>query len=98
MDQPVAALRRSYRSRVDCANHIKKLKYDFGGDCFNLKDFRATEAALLTVMQAYNLMGLFRPGVQRNDAVSGKPNVRQTRKILRYKLFARAGYITKDGR
>nr|WP_292988500.1 transposase [Nitrosomonas sp.] len=91
MDLPAAELWRLYRGRADCENRIKELKYDFGGDSFNLKDFWATEAALLTVMQAYDLMSLFRQGVMRSNAVSGKPDVQHTFKTLRYKLFAKAG-------
>ncbi len=49
-------------------------------------------------MLAYNLMSLFRQGVLRSDVVSGKPDVQHTLKTLRYKLFAKAGYITKDSR
>lgn len=100
MDLPAAELWRIYCGRADCENRIKELKYDFGGESFNLKDFWATEAALLTVMLAYNLMSLFRQGVLRSDAVSGKPDVQHTLKTLRYKLFAKAGYITRmmDGK
>ncbi len=98
MDLSALELWRLYRGRADCENRIKELKYDFGGESFNLKDFWATEAALLTVMLAYNLMSLFRQGVLRSDAVSGKPDVQHTLKTLRYKLFAKAGYITKDSR
>jgi len=36
------------------------LKYDFGFDSFNLKDFYATEARLTFAMIGYNLMSLFR--------------------------------------
>jgi len=39
-----------------------------------------------------------RQGVLRSDAVSGKPDVQHTLKTLRYKLFAKAGYITHDSR
>ncbi|WP_370870927.1 transposase, partial [Hydrogenophaga sp.] len=46
--------------RANCENRIKELKYDFAADNFNMKDFWATEAALNTVMLAYNLMSLFR--------------------------------------
>ncbi len=88
MDLPAAALWRLYCGRANCENRIKELKYDFGGESFNLKDFWATEAALLTVMLTYNLMSLFRQGVLRSDAVSGKPDVQHTLKKLRYKLFA----------
>ena len=49
-------------------------------------------------MLIYNLMSLFRQGVLKSDAVSGKPDVQHTIKTLRYKLFATAGYITKDNR
>jgi len=98
MDLSALELWRLYRGRADCENRIKELKYDFGGESFNLKDFWATEAALLTVMLAYNLMSLFRQGVLRSNVVSGKPDVQHTLKTLRYKLFAKAGYITKDSR
>ena len=97
-DLPAAELWRLYRGRADCENRIKELKYDFGGDCFNLKNFWATEAALLAVMLAYNLMSLFRQSVLRNEAASDQKAVQHTLKTLRYKLFAKAGYLTKDGR
>jgi IS4 transposase len=60
MDLPAEVVWRTYRGRADCENRIKELKYDFGADSFNMKDFWATEAALNTVMLAYNLMSLFR--------------------------------------
>lgn len=98
MDLPAAELWRLYRGRADCENRIKELKYDFGGESFSLRDFWATEAALLTVMLAYNLMSLFRQAILRSDAVSDKADVQHTLKTLRYKLFAKAGYITREGR
>lgn len=55
-----AEIWRIYRGRADTENRIKELKYDFGFDSFNLKDFYATEAALMFSMLAYNLMALFR--------------------------------------
>jgi hypothetical protein len=42
---------------------------------FNLKSFWAAEAALLTVMLAYNLMNLSRQGVLRTESVSDKKAV-----------------------
>ena len=39
---------------------IKELKADFGADSFNLMDFFPTEAALIFVMIAYNLMAIFK--------------------------------------
>ncbi|WP_260425612.1 transposase, partial [Tannerella forsythia] len=46
---------RTYRMRGDAENRIKELKQDFGAESFNLKDFYATEAALIFSMTAYNL-------------------------------------------
>jgi IS4 transposase len=51
---------RLYRGRADCENRIKELKYNFAVDSFNMAYFWATEAALNTVMLAYNLMSLLR--------------------------------------
>jgi len=47
-------------------NRIKELKADFGLDAFNMRDFRATEAALGFAMLAYKLMSLFRQAVLRS--------------------------------
>jgi hypothetical protein len=74
MDLPAAELWRLYRGHTDRENCIKELKYDFGGQSFNPVDFRATEAALMTVMLAYNSMNLFRQAVLPSDRVSGKPD------------------------
>lgn len=60
LDLPATAIWRLYRGRADCENRIKEHKYDFAADSFNMKDFWATEAALNTVMLAYNLMSLLR--------------------------------------
>jgi hypothetical protein len=51
---------RLYKSRADCENRIKELKYDFGIEQFCLKSFWATEAAFRFIMVAYNLVSLFR--------------------------------------
>ncbi len=79
---------RLYRGRGDAENRIKELKYDFGFDSFNLKDFYATEAALTFAMIAYNLMALFRTFVLQE----------QTQKrlaTLRYRAFAIGAYFEK---
>jgi IS4 transposase len=60
MDLPAEVVWRTYRGRANCENRIKELKYDFAADSFNMKHFWTTEAALNTVMLAYNLMSLFR--------------------------------------
>jgi len=90
MDLPVEQIWNLYRQRADAENRIKELKYDFGADSFNVKDFYATEAALNFVMIAYNLMSLFRQAVLQS-------NQQQTLKTLRYKVFAVGSYLIKEG-
>lgn len=80
----------TYRNRADAENRIKEVKYDFGAESFNSKDFWATEATLNFVMMAYNLMSLFR------QAVLGT-KVQHFMKTLRYKVFAIGAYMVKDG-
>jgi hypothetical protein len=96
---PTQEVWRSYRGRVDCENRIKELKYDFGADSFCMREFWATEACMNMVMTAYNLMSLFRQAALRNTA--GKVNPKQiqhTLNTLRFKLFAKAAFISKAGR
>jgi hypothetical protein len=78
-----------YRNRADAENRIKELKYDFGAESFNCKDFWATEATLNFVALAYNLMSLFR------QAVIGT-KTQNFMKTLRYKVFAVGGYVIKN--
>lgn len=99
LDLPSVEIWRLYRGRADCENRIKELKYDFAADRFCLNDFWATEAALNTALLAYNLMSLFRQAVLRASVLeSGGKDVQHTLKTLRYKLFAKAGYTTTEGR
>lgn len=96
---PAVEIWRLYRGRADCENRIKELKYDFAADSFCLEDFWATEASLNTALLAYNLMSLFRQAVLRASVLqSGGKDVQHTLKTLRYKLFAKAGYTTTEGR
>ena len=68
-------------------------------DSFNMKDFWATEAALNTVMLAYNLMSLLRQVLLKTSAIKhSSTSVQHTLQTLRYKLFAKAAYITTEGR
>lgn len=64
-----------------------------------MNNFWATEACLNTVMMAYNLMSLFRQAALKSlsPTVASK-DVQHTLKTLRYKLFAKAGYLTHEGR
>jgi hypothetical protein len=55
-----------------------------------------------TVMLAYNLMSLFRQAALKASTTeateAGGKDVQHTRQTLRFKLFAKAGYITTEGR
>lgn len=65
-----------------------------------MQDFWATEAALNTVMLAYNLMSLFRQVLLKTVVVKSgvcEP-IQQTLQTLRYKLFAKPAYTTTRGR
>ena len=66
----------------------------------NLRDLSATEAALHTVMMAFNLMSLFKQALLkqtiRKDGTD-KP-IRHTLSTLRHQLFAQPGFITHEGR
>ncbi len=85
---PAVEIWRLYRGRGDAENRIKELKYDFGFDSFNLKDFFGTEAALTIAMLAYNLMALFRQFILNSK-------IQHTLSTLRYKTFAIGAYFEK---
>lgn len=85
---PAIEVWRLYRGRGDAENRIKELKYDFGFDSFNLKDFFGTEAALTIAMLAYNLMALFRQFILNSK-------IQHTLSTLRYKTFAIGAYFEK---
>ena len=89
MKLPAAEIWRLYRGRGDAENRIKELKYDFGFDSFNLKDFFATQAALTFAMIAYNLMSLFRTFVLQEKT-------QKTLSTLRYRTFAMGAYFEKQ--
>ena len=90
LELPAKVVYDMYRSRADAENRIKEVKYDFGAESFNVKDFWATEAVLNFVMMAYNLMSLFRQAI-----LGGK--TQHFLKTIRYKAFAIGGYMIKDG-
>ncbi len=81
---------RNYRARGDAENRIKELKADFGADSFNLKEFFPTEAALIFVMIAYNLMSIFKLFVLQEKT-------QKTLSTLRYRVFAVGAYFEKVG-
>lgn len=90
LDLPPLEVWHMYRGRADSENRIKELKEDFGIASFSCNSFDALEATLNWTMMAYNLMSLFRQIVLQ---VNPQPQL----KTLRYKLFATAAYITKNG-
>jgi hypothetical protein len=82
---------------VRIENLIKELKYDFAADSFNMKDFWSTEAALNTVMLAFNLMNLMRQELHKSSAFQHSSNtVQHTLNTLRYKLFAMPAYASSQ--
>ena len=85
---PPAEVWRLYRMRGDAENRIKEIKHDFGFGCFSLKGFYATEAALIFVMVAYNLMSAFRMFVLQE---------KEQRRLctLRWRTFAIGAYFQK---
>lgn len=90
---------RIYRGRADCENRIKELKYYFAADSFNMQEFWATEAAMNTVMIAYNLMSLLRHVLLKTSTTKHSSNtIQHTLQTLRYQLFAKPAYITKESR
>lgn len=64
-----------------------------------MQDFWATEAALNPVMLAYNLISMLRQVLLKTSAVKHSSNsVQHTLQTLRYKLFAKAAFITTESR
>lgn len=90
MSLPPKVIWDSYKGRADSENRIKELKEDFGLDSFATTNFYALEATLNFIMIAYNLMSLFKQAIVQTKEQSQL-------KTLRYKLFATAAYITKNG-
>ena len=100
LNLPALQIWRMYRGRADCENRIKELKYGLKAGSLNLRDFWATEAALHTVMMAFNLMSLFRQVLLKQTIRregSNKP-IQHTLSTLRHQLFAQPGFITHEGR
>jgi hypothetical protein len=88
LDLAPAEIWRLYRGRSDAENRIKEIKYDFGFDSFNLKDFYATEVALIFGMIAYNLMSIFRMFVLQEKT-------QKRLSTLRFRTFAIGAYFQK---
>ncbi len=80
---------RLYRGRANCENRIKELKYDYGLDKMNQESFDGTEASLVLMTIAYNLMSLFKQ-------IIIEEKVRQRLSSLRYKLLSIPSYISEN--
>ena len=100
LNLPALQVWRLYQGRADCENRIKALRYDFRAGSLNLRDFWATEAALHTVMMAFNLMSLFKQVLLKQTMRRGGVDqpIQHTLSTLRHRLFAQPGFITHEGR
>jgi hypothetical protein len=74
--------------RGDAENRIREIKYDFGFDSFNLKDFYATEAALIFSIIACNLMSIFQMSVLQEKT-------QRRLSTLRFRIFTIGAYFQK---
>jgi len=80
---------RIYRQRTNCENRIKELKYDYGLDKMNQASFEGTEATLLLMTIAYNLMSLFKKFIINEQ-------IRQRLQSLRYKILAIPSFLENN--
>lgn len=87
---PSKQIWEQYKERADAENRIQELKYDFGLEGFNMKEFFATEAAMRFITVAYNLMSLYKH-------VTTQTSVQQRLHTIRINCFAVGGWIVKQG-
>ena len=80
---------RQYNPRAGCEGVIKQLDADFALDKLCLKQFFATEAAMVLAVLAYNLCILFQRHLGWLDRV--------TAATLRFRLFTTGGIISRSG-
>jgi len=80
------------RPRANDENTIKELKEDFALGGFCMKNFYATEAAMLVRVFIYNLFVLFR------HEILGQKDKIERLKTLRYKYFVMPAQMGIDGR
>ncbi|MGC8825323.1 MAG: transposase [Bacteroidales bacterium] len=81
LDLSAAEVWRLYRKIAEAENRIKELKYDFGFESFNMRNFYGTEAALNMAMMAYNLMCMFRLFIMNTQ-------IQKQLSTLRFETFA----------
>lgn len=80
---------RDYNPRAGCEGVIKQLDADFALDKLCLKQFFATEAAMVLAVFAYNLCVLFQRHLGCLERV--------TAATLRFRLFTTGGIISRSG-
>jgi hypothetical protein len=79
-----------YKQRADMEKRIGELKYDLAADDFCLHEFFATEAAFLSVLLLFNLLGEF----QRVGGLQGyrQPATLRAQVFLCGAILGRAGH------
>jgi hypothetical protein len=87
---PAKQIWEQYKERADAENRIQELKYDFGLEGFNMKEFFATEAAMRFITVAYNLMSLYKH-------VTTQTQAQQRLHTIRINCFAVGSWIVKQG-
>lgn len=90
-DSEALDLWRLYRRRCDDENRIKEIKEDFGLEGFCLKNFYATEAAMLLRVFIYNLYNLFR------IVILPKHSKNKRSSTIRFEYFVIPGILGASG-
>ena len=89
---PPEEIWRDYNQRARVEQRIEELKSDLAADDFCLKEFFATEAAFLSILMLFNLLGEF----QRASGMSGyrQPTTLRVQVFLCGAILGRAGHRT----
>lgn len=84
-----ASVHKLYNGRAESENRIKELKYDYGADGYALSKQSSTEMAFALVMMAFNIMGLLKQYVLKNN---------QRLSTIRFQCIAIGSYLVSSGR
>jgi hypothetical protein len=89
---PPEEIWRDYNQRACVEQRIEELKSDLAADDFCLKEFFATEAAFLSILMLFNLLGEF----QRATGMTGyrQPASLRVQVFLCGAILGRAGHRT----
>jgi hypothetical protein len=90
LTDPPEVIWRDYNQRADMEKRIGELKYDLAADDFCMREFFATEAAFLSVLLLFNLLGEF----QRVGGIQGyrQPATLRAHVFLCGAILGRAGH------